>query len=282
MIFGFGAALLWGAADLGAALSGRRIGSFPVVLITQASGLVAIGLTFLLVRPAWTGSPVDLAPLVVNGVVVAAAYVLHYRALELGPVALVSPVTSAYGVVPIVLAVAVLGEHVTPPLLVGSALTILGVVLASTNPRRPRRASTDPPAGLPYAVTSMLLFGLATFVVARAARAIGWLPTVAFGRLCTFATLTPIALRRRPTVRTSERRGALVALAVGVVDIAGIAVFSRGAQVGSLSVVTAVSATFPLIPFVGGLVLLGERPVRTQVAGVACVLAGLIVLGLMA
>jgi drug/metabolite transporter (DMT)-like permease len=56
--------------------------------------------------------------------------------------------------------------------------------------------------------------------------------------------------------------------------------FARGAQVAALSVVAAVSATFPLIPFVGGLVLLRERPAFSQAIGVFAVVGGLVLLGL--
>jgi drug/metabolite transporter (DMT)-like permease len=44
--------------------------------------------------------------------------------------------------------------------------------------------------------------------------------------------------------------------------------------------VAAVSATFPLIPFVGGLVLLRERPAFSQAIGVFAVVGGLVLLGL--
>jgi drug/metabolite transporter (DMT)-like permease len=46
-----------------------------------------------------------------------------------------------------------------------------------------------------------------------------------------------------------------------------------------VSVVTAVSATYPLIPVLGGVALLKERPGATQYLGVAMVVGGLALLG---
>jgi drug/metabolite transporter (DMT)-like permease len=46
-----------------------------------------------------------------------------------------------------------------------------------------------------------------------------------------------------------------------------------------VSVVTAASATYPLIPVFGGVVLLHERPVPTQYLGIAMVIGGLLLLG---
>jgi drug/metabolite transporter (DMT)-like permease len=70
--------------------------------------------------------------------------------------------------------------------------------------------------------------------------------------------------------------------AVGVVDMTGIVAFSRGAEVASISLVSAVAATFPLIPFAGGIAVLGERPVASQRLGVVLVVGGLVTLGLAA
>ena len=281
MIFGLAAALGWGVADLGAALSTRRVGAFRTVVVTQLSGLAAIGLLVLAVRPAWTGSAIEMWYLVANGAIVAAAYAIHYRALELGPVALVSPLTAGYALVPIVLAVGILDEPLSPALLAGATLTILGVVLITLDPRRLGAVGAASRAGVPYAVVSMLLFGLATFILGRASQQVGWLPAVGLGRLFTVAALVPVALLRfrGGGERTSGVVWAVVAL-VGVIDMTGIVAFGRGAEVVSISVVSAVAATFPLIPFAGGIAVLGERPARSQGLGVVLVVAGLISLGL--
>ena len=52
-----------------------------------------------------------------------------------------------------------------------------------------------------------------------------------------------------------------------------------GADRGLVTIVTAVSATYPLIPVFGSVVLLGERPAPNQYVGVAMVIAGLMLLG---
>lgn len=280
MIFGLAAAIGWGVADFGAALSSRRIGSFRTVVVTQLSGLVAIGVVTLLLRPEWTGSAIEVWYLVANGVIVAAAYAIHYRALELGPVALVSPLTAGYALVPIVMAVVILDEPLGAALVAGALFTILGVVLITLDPRKLGEVDRMSRAGVPYAVASMLLFGLATFVLGRAAQEVGWLPAVGLGRLFTVAALVPFILFRFRGDGKPVPGGVWAAVAlVGVVDMTGIASFSRGAEVASISLVSAVAATFPLIPFAGAIALLGERPAPSQGLGVVLVVAGLVTLG---
>jgi drug/metabolite transporter (DMT)-like permease len=278
VIFGFGAALAWGLGDFGAALVGRRIGSLATVVLVQIAGLVVVLAVSLFAWPPWTGRWTDVALLLVNGLIVAAAYVLHYRALELGPVALVSPLTSAYAVIPIALAWWVLGEHIDAWFGIGAALATIGVLLVSTDPRQFGEETKLRRDGLPYALAAMVLFGAATFILGVVSRHVGWLPTVALGRVFTVIALAPFIAVRRPSVTVAGRGFVVAGLLVGATDVLGIMSFSHGAEVAALSLVSAVSATFPLIPFVGGLVVLRERPAFSQALGVFAVIAGLVLL----
>jgi drug/metabolite transporter (DMT)-like permease len=70
-----------------------------------------------------------------------------------------------------------------------------------------------------------------------------------------------------------------LAVMVGVVELLGTIAYARGAEVGLVSIVTAASATYPLVPVFGGVVLLEERPAPNQYLGVAMVVGGLVLLG---
>jgi len=69
------------------------------------------------------------------------------------------------------------------------------------------------------------------------------------------------------------------AMIVGLIDVLGGAAYARGTELGFVSIVSAASATFPLIPVVGGVLLFRERPAASQFAGVALVVGGLLLLG---
>ena len=69
------------------------------------------------------------------------------------------------------------------------------------------------------------------------------------------------------------------AVLVGAIDVLGGAAYARGTELGYVSIVSAASATFPLIPVVGGILLLRERPAASQLAGVVLVVGGLLLLG---
>jgi len=286
VIYGLAAALGWGLSDLWAAMSGRRIGSGRTVVVAQVAVAVVISVLVLIVRPDLSGIPAVAPWLVPNAFLGAAAFATLYKGLQLGPIAVVSPVLASYAVVPVLLSVILLGETLGGWEVVGVLVTIAGAALTSTDPKALRAGTRTKPAGLPWAIVSTLLFGVATYVMGWAAKEAGFLPSLWFGRL----TMTGVFLiaafviwvRARSTgevrdpVAPSMQR---LAVLVGVMELVGTISYARGAEVGLVSIVTAASATYPLIPVLGGVVLLHERPVPTQYLGIAMVIGGLLLLG---
>jgi len=282
VIYGLAAALGWGVADFGAAVVGRRLGSVATVVTAQVSGLLTLLVVLVVVRPTWSVAPDVVAGIAANGVIAAAAYLLLYRALEIGPVALVSPVVAAYAVITIALAVAFLGESLVGIVALGAFTTVVGVVLTSTDLRKLGR-SPGSQVGLRYAIGAMGLFGVATFLLGKYAKEVGWLPTLTLSRAFTTAALLVAALLVRRAGHPGGTGMALWAITgamiVGLIDVLGGAAYARGTELGFVSIVSAASATFPLIPVVGGVLLFRERPAASQFAGVALVVGGLLLLG---
>jgi uncharacterized membrane protein len=285
VIYGLGAAIFWGLADLFAAFSGRRVGVAATVLLSQVAAAVAINVVVLA-----SGHDLDRVAEVAGwltpvAVVTAVAYVSLYRALELGPIALVSPLLASYAVIPVLLAVIFLDESLGSIEITGAAVTIVGAVVTSADVRSLRTGTRVPAAALPWALGSTVLFGTAAYALAWSAKRVGWLTSLWLVRTSTallfvVAAVVAFAVLRRPALRgsLSTRAVALCAL-LGLADLAGTISYSRGSEVGLVSIVTAVSATYPLIPVFGGIALLDERPAINHYVGVAMVIAGLLLLG---
>jgi drug/metabolite transporter (DMT)-like permease len=287
VIFGLGAALGWGLSDLWAAMSGRRIGSFRTVVIAQIAAAVAMSLLVLAIGPDLSGLSQVVPWLIPNAFFAALGFATLYRGLELGPIAVVSPVLATYAVIPVLLSVVLLGESLGAVAVAGVTITIAGAVLTSTDVRALRAGTHTRPAGLPWAVVSTLAFGVATYIMGWAAQQAGVLSSLWFGKLSMAVVLVVAAAltwgRSRSDREDRPRigRSALgLAIVVGLVELLGTVSYAHGAQVGLLSIVTAASATYPLIPVLGGVVLFHERPAPTQFVGVAMVIGGLIALAL--
>jgi drug/metabolite transporter (DMT)-like permease len=226
-----------------------------------------------------------LAPYVafvaMNGLASGGAYLSHYRALQLGPVAVVSPIGATYAVVGVALAVILLGERPGPAAIVGGAITVLGVMLTSTDLAKLRAGTHTRAPGLPWAIVSAVLFGVGGFFLGYFAQEVGWVPGLWASRCAQLAGFTMLSIvRRREFDRVGWNAGVLLALASGAADLLGVVSYSIGASRGLLSVVLIASAVFPLVAVVLSVWLLHERPVANQYVGIALVVAGLLVLGL--
>ncbi|HXV58970.1 MAG TPA: DMT family transporter [Gaiellaceae bacterium] len=281
---GLGAALAWGTADVLATIASRRTGSFRVVL-----GFHVAAVAFLALLVAATGASVravsggDLAWLAFVGLLGALAYLTFYRALAIGPISIVSPIVAAYAAVTVVLAVAIGGERPGPGEIAAVVVVVLGVLLASSDLAGIRRLERVALLGIVLALVTAVVIGGFVYGVAHFGDEHGWLVPVFVARALSALFLLALSLRGR-SWRFPDRSPALLGLiaAVGVVDTAAYVLFSVGSRHADTSVVATAAAPYAVVPIVAGVFLFGERPRASQWAGIALVLAGLVLLGLSA
>jgi drug/metabolite transporter (DMT)-like permease len=284
VIYGLGTALGWGIADFLAAIVSRRIGAVGALLLAQFAGLAGLALVLVFGHPSLDVSAGQLALLVGNGMIAAIAYIALYQGLELGPIALVSPIVAGYAAFTILLAVLFLHETLGGLVFVGAIVTLGGVMLASTD-LRALFSRADTPAnggksGIRFALVSMLAFGASTFLISRLARELGWFLPIATSRIATTTTLLAgSAIARQGPFRSIDAPSLVGAVVIGLGDVGGLILYARGSQLGFVSIVAAASAAYAVIPVVGGVLIFRERPAASQGLGIALVFAGLLLLG---
>jgi drug/metabolite transporter (DMT)-like permease len=280
VIYGLLAALGWGSADYGATVAGRRIGSFPTVIVTAVFGALAATAILVARGKDLEGLGAIAAILVVNGVATSAAYFMHYKALAMGPMVVVSPIGASYALVGIALAVLITGERPEPLAYVGAVVTVGGVMLTSTDLPKLWAGTHGRPPGLPWAIAAAICFGVAAYTLGRAAQLVEWERGLWASRVAQLVCFVPFALLRRRELVGLAAAGVGVALLTSTADLLGVVAYSIGSEVGYLSIVLAASAIFPALAVAGSVAFLGERPVPNQYVGVAVVAVGLVLLGL--
>lgn len=223
----------------------------------------------------------DLLQLLWIGALGALSYQAFYRALEIGPISIVSPIVSAYAAVSVVLAVIVLGESLGPTQIAAVAVVMVGVMLASADLRQIHAIERRQALGLVIALAAVVAIGATVFGNAYYAIELGWLVPIFLTRTYTTLFLLGFSLRdrgRRPSGR-SARVLVLVAV-IAVVDTGGYVAFNIGAERADTSIVSAASAPYALIPILAGVLFLRERPAPVQWLGVAAVIGGVVLLGI--
>ena len=302
MVYGLIAALGWGASAIAATNAARRTGTYIAVLSSQGTGVVVLVLLAVFLHPPLGAMNVPTTlGLVGAGLLGLAGYLAFYRALEYGgPVGLVSAISATYGGITTLLAVIVLGEHLSRLGAAGVMLAVAGVAMASA---RAPSAAEKPPiavaepivgiapgpsstrrlsrAGIPLALASALTYGIGAFLLGDYSAREGALGSalVAHGSSVTALLLALPLLGRRRAWRTGTS-GMIWATAAGLTEVVGLLAFSRGGQSGQVALTAAVSSVFPAIPLVAGLVMFGERLGRRQLLGVTLIIAGLVMIGL--
>lgn len=279
--FGLAAALCWGLADYSATIASRAIGSSRVVLGFHLIATALLAVVVLATGALGGLSAVDLLQLVWIGALGALSYRAFYKALEIGPISIVSPIVSAYAAVSVVLAVIVLGESLGPAQIAAVTVVMLGVMLASADLRQIHAIERRQALGLVLALGAVIAIGAVVFANAYYTIELGWLVPIFLTRAYTTLFLLGLSLRNlswRPTER-SPRVLALVT-AVAVVDTGGYVAFNIGAERADTSIVSAASAPYALIPILGGVLFLHERPAPVQWLGVAAVIGGVVLLGI--
>jgi uncharacterized membrane protein len=283
VIYGLLAAIGWGTTDFLAAVSGRRLGSLPALAVSQLVGIVLATALFVGSGNGFASLHGLVWFLVANGLIAMVAYSLHYRALELGPVGVVSPVGAGYAVVGFALAVLLLpNEHPGGLAILGGVITICGVFLVSANLPLLRAGLHERPPGLWWAVGSAVGFGVAGFILGVIAKdSNDWIATLFTTRVVLVLAYIPLLVARRRTfhkVAGATTIAYVAAAAAGAFDLMGVASYSAGATKGFLSVVLAASAVFPAIAVALSVLFLKERLVLNQYVGIAVVIGGLLLL----
>jgi drug/metabolite transporter (DMT)-like permease len=278
-VLGTLAAIAWGVADVLVTYVSRRGGFFRTLLLSQVFGVALLLVVALALDDTPGPSTAQLAALVALGPVAVAAYAGFYRALELGPIAIVSPIVSANGAIVVLLAVLVLGESLTAVQAVGCFLVFGFIVLAA------RERDAEPAAGhgsgVRLALIASLAFGGYLFGLASMSDDLGWLVPILIARSVTVAIVSAVAVARPlPSPGSLGHLGLLGCVGAGLLDASGYLVYSRGAEVGEVAITSAAAAAYPVIPILVGLFALRERIAWHQLVGVAGVLCGMVVLSL--
>jgi drug/metabolite transporter (DMT)-like permease len=282
VLYGLLAAVGWGLSDFFGAVVGRRIGSLATVLVAQAFSALFVTVV-LLGGDHDVGAVTPYAGwILVNGAVSAIAYASHYRALELGPVAVVSPIGACYAVVGVALSMIILGERPSGLALLGGLATVVGVMLTSTDLRALRAGTHGMPPGLPWAIVAAVTFGIGGFLLAYLAKELGWVTGLWSSRLAQlggFVALAAFAGRDVPARLRSAPILIAGAIGVGLTDLIGVVSYSIGNETEDASILFVSSAIFPLLAVILSVAFLRERPVPNQYVGVGLTVLGLILLG---
>jgi drug/metabolite transporter (DMT)-like permease len=266
-------AVLYGAADFIGGIGTKRAGAIPIVLLSQASGLVLVVL-MLPVLPGAYPLRSDLLWGAAAGLTGGVGVALLYRALAIGIMAVVAPITAVCAVtIPVVVSL-VLGDRPVPLAAAGIVLGIISIVLVSQ--QRTVERSAPRRSGVGTALASGVAIGLFFLALARTGPEAGMWPLVT-ARLVSVALFAGVALSGRVSLRLPPEIAGL-AVVCGAIDMLANALYLLASRQGPLSIVVTLSSLYPASTVVLARVILRERLNLWQLSGVGCALAAVVLI----
>jgi drug/metabolite transporter (DMT)-like permease len=269
VLLALAASLTWGFADFGAGIVARRLPVFVVAGVVESAGLVVSAAVVLALHES-PPSARQFAWAAFAGVVGVVGLAAFYRALSVGAMGIIGPITATAAIVPVAYGLA-RGERPSTLQGAGVALAIVGVVAASLE-RVPDRRRRRFGAGVGLALAAALCFGWALVGLSRAAPG-GTAWSVFTMRAAAVPLVLGVVLVSKPPLRASSRALGLLVV-VGLGDTFATLLYSIATTRGLLSVVAVLASLYPIVIVVLARVLLAERVARAQLGGVAVALAG--------
>jgi len=269
------AAASWGAGDFGGGIATKRLPVFLALLGSQLVGLGgALVLALLLGEPV--PGPADAAWAAAAAVFGAVGLAGLYRALADGQMGIVAPITGVLtAAIPVAVGIAAAGLP-APVRMVGFALAFVAILLVSL-----ADDGSTGRSGILLALGAGISFGLYSTCVGQIEA--GVFGPLAISRSIGALLVLGIVLATRVPIRASfagRPRLLGLLLLVGVLDLAGNALFLAGAQLGGLALAAVLASLYPVSTVILAAVVLGEPIGRVHAAGIAAAaLAAMLIVG---
>lgn len=293
IVLGVAAALCWGTADFLARFSSRRVGTYSTLFFMQFIGLAALSLylaatgefgrlTATIYWQAWAWA---LVAALLNTV----SYLALYRALEVGLLAIVSPIVSGYAAVTFVLAV-LSGEMLSLSHEIGIGTVLIGVVLAAIpfertgNTMLSAPASLRPgtfPLGVGWALTASLGFGVTFWLLGVAVTpSLGGIAPVWLFRLTPLCLLAPLSALLHQQIHLPHGQVWWAIVGLGLLDTVAFVASMLGLATGQIAVVSVLTSLYSAVAVVLAWVFLREKLHWGQWAGIGLIFVGIALVNL--
>jgi drug/metabolite transporter (DMT)-like permease len=287
VILGIATSLVYGFADFFGAIASRKIAAITTTFLAAASGLFLLLILVPVIGADF--SPEAVAWGAATGVASAVAISFLYASLAIGPISIVSPLGAVVSAIVPMIVGYFIGDRFSAWGWLALALILVAVVLVGFVPGDDVRLPSA--KGLIYSVAAGAGIGLVLILLDQAPDDSGIAPLVALRSVS--ATLLGlfvlVTYLRERAARAGTKAEASAAqtikqkvpakfwyaiVAAGFLDATANVLFITATRVGTLSVVSVLTALYPLGTILLARIFLKEKIATTQSIGIALALAG--------
>jgi drug/metabolite transporter (DMT)-like permease len=263
------ASCCWGVGDF---LSGLQSRSLPVPLVVLA--VEGTGLALVAVVIAVSGAPAPSARDAILGAVAGVAGVVglacFLRALSVGAMSIIAPISATGVALPVIVGVAS-GDQLSAIVAAGIGVAVFGVILASREQHEDAERAAIGRTSIVFALLAAIGFG-SYFALADAAAGGGVWWLLATSRIVPVPVLALLAWQRR--LPRPSRPRTLILMGAGTIDCTATGFYALATTKGALSIVAVIGSLYPVVTVLLARTFLAERIRPIQQVGVVAALAG--------
>jgi drug/metabolite transporter (DMT)-like permease len=214
-----------------------------------------------------------VALLIFTSALSAFSTLLFFKAVSLGKVSVVVPISYSFPAVSVVVSILLLNESLTWSQGIGILLAIAGVILVSTDVSKlgSRGNLAD---GVPEALITMVCWGVSMVLLKVIVDAMGsvWTTTFLSAIRIAIILLFGLFMKKKLSVPKGGSFMGLVLVGIGFFAIFGTLAYNTGISTENVSLVSPVSSMGPAVTLVLAWLFLKESLVLNQKIGIACIL----------
>lgn len=205
-------AFLWGSADSVSAFAARRIGALPTTFFSQFAGLLMLFCLSALLPLMWESfTPLLFLLSALTGLFASVGYYTFYQGLAIGPITLVSTISSSSSILTLLLSFLLFHDRIAPAQVGALSIIILGVVLTSTNLQglrdllvKKRLSPVRAKTGITWAFLAAIAFSAMDLSIGFSSKVAGWFLPVLFMRIFSLLFLSAIFFWIRSRTRAER------------------------------------------------------------------------------
>ena len=270
----------WGVSDLLSKVVIEKLGYYRTVFFynfTSAIPLLLFALVFVQIPPI--SFKIVLITALIGFLNTMVGCLMFYKGLEKGDVSVLSPISSSWGVVTVLLALIFLDEMLTLRQSYSIVLIFSGIILSSLSwsglklARRKKLVS-----GAKEVIASTIFWGVALFLLKFVVDDLGSVWSLVIMRYFGVTFLFLYGKATRQGFNFSERLACILVITIGLLDVIGFLGFNLGVTTELVSIVTPIVTSYPAVTFMLAHIFLHERLEKNQYIGIGMILSGLVLI----
>ena len=269
----------WGSGDVFTAIGTRKIGAYSMALWTIILGFVLSALYSPFAANTLSEVRVEILALNIGlGIMLAAAWYMFNRALEISNPTIVGTIAASFTALVFIFSIVFLKETVNTNQVLAFILVFLGLILSSLDFKALKK-NIKLDKGIVFAILVMVIWGIYFTFIKIPIREIGWYWTNMVSMTAmALLSLSFFKVKKLKLVNPAKSKVMVLIFVSTILTTAGTFGFNYALEIGKSTIVAPIAGSYPTLFVVLSYFVFKESLTKQQVLGILSTLVGIVAL----